>query len=108
MNGGQANDSFCVDNGEVHTKTNNNGGINGGITNGMPVVFRTVFRPTPTISKPQNTVNMETLENAVLEAKGRHDPCVVHRARVVQDCVTAIVIADMLVGGYGTDWLGNV
>ena len=105
MLGSDANDSFEMDNGEIVTKTNNSGGINGGITNGMPIVFRTAFRPTPTISKPQDTVNFETKENAVLKAKGRHDPCIVHRARVVQDSVTAIVIADMLITRFGTDWL---
>lgn len=105
MNGSDANDSFEIKDGKVSTTTNNSGGINGGITNGMPIIFRTAFRPTPTISKPQNTIDMSKGENAVLEAKGRHDPCIVHRARVVQDSVTAIVLADMLIGRYGTDWL---
>ncbi len=105
MYGSAANDSFNMQDGKVITKTNNSGGINGGITNGMPIIFRTVFRPTPTISKTQDTVNINTLENAVLEAKGRHDPCIVHRARVVADSVTAIVLADMLIGRFGTDWL---
>ena len=105
MYGTKANDSFNISDGAVTTKTNNSGGINGGITNGMPIVFRTAFRPTPTISKPQNTIDMSKGENAVLEAKGRHDPCIVHRARVVADSVTAIVLADMLIGRYGTDWL---
>ena len=105
MYGTKANDSFNISDGAVTTKTNNSGGINGGITNGMPIVFRTAFRPTPTISKPQNTIDMSKGENAVLEATGRHDPCIVHRARVVADSVTAIVLADMLIGRYGTDWL---
>ncbi len=107
MLGSNANDSFQMCEGKIVTATNNSGGINGGITNGMPIVFRTAYRPTPTISKPQNTVDIEKKENALLEAKGRHDPCIVHRARVVQDSVTAIVIADMLIGRYGTDWLGK-
>ncbi len=105
MYGTKANDSFNISDGAVTTKTNNSGGINGGITNGMPIIFRTAFRPTPTISKPQNTIDMSKGENAVLEATGRHDPCIVHRARVVADSVTAIVLADMLIGRYGTDWL---
>ncbi len=105
--GSIANDSFENDNGKIVTKTNNSGGINGGITNGMPVIFRTAFRPTPTIAKEQNTVNIKTTENAVLEAKGRHDPCIVHRAKVVVDSVTAIALADILVTRYGTDWLGE-
>lgn len=107
MLGSVANDSFRMCDGEVVTSTNNSGGINGGITNGMPIVFRTAYRPTPTISKPQETVNIKTKENALLEAKGRHDPCIVHRARVVQDSVTAIIIADMLIGRFGTDWLAE-
>lgn len=107
MCGFTANDSFKAENGKIVTETNNSGGINGGITNGMPIVFRTAFRPTPTILKPQNTVNMETGENAVLEAKGRHDPCIVHRAKVVVDSVTALVIADMLITRYGIDWLSE-
>lgn len=107
MNGSSANDSFKTENGEIVTNTNNSGGINGGITNGMPIIFRTAFRPTPTISKPQNTVNIKTKENAVLEARGRHDPCIVHRAKVVVDSVTALVLADMLITRYGTDWLSE-
>lgn len=105
MYGTKANDSFNISDGAVTSKTNNSGGINGGITNGMPIIFRTAFRPTPTISKPQNTIDMSKGENAVLEATGRHDPCIVHRARVVADSVTAIVLTDMLIGRYGTDWL---
>lgn len=105
MYGTKANDSFNISDGAVTTKTNNSGGINGGITNGMPIILRTAFRPTPTISKPQNTIDMSKGENAVLEATGRHDPCIVHRARVVADSVTAIVLTDMLIGRYGTDWL---
>lgn len=107
MKGSLANDSFVNCEGEIVTKTNNSGGINGGITNGMPIIFRTAFRPTPTISKPQDTVNIATNENAVLEAKGRHDPCIVHRAKVVVDAVTAITVADMLITRFGTDWLSE-
>ena len=107
MQGSTVNDSFVSDNRQITTVTNNSGGINGGITNGMPVVFRSAFRPTPTIMKPQNTVNIKTGENAVLEAKGRHDPCIVHRAKVVVDSVTAIAVADMLITRYGTDWLSE-
>ena len=107
MKGSLANDSFVNCEGDIVTKTNNSGGINGGITNGMPIIFRTAFRPTPTISKPQDTVNIATNENAVLEAKGRHDPCIVHRAKVVVDAVTAITVADMLITRFGTDWLSE-
>lgn len=104
MTGSQANDEFFFDNGKIITETNNNGGINGGITNGMPLLFRCAVKPTPTIGKPQKTVDFINNENTVIEGKGRHDPCIVHRARVVVDSITAIVICDMLSGRYGTDW----
>lgn len=107
MCGSEANDEFYFDCGKVLTKTNNSGGINGGMTNGMPVTFNCVVRPTPTISKPQNTVNIKTNENTVIEGKGRHDPCIVHRARVVVDSVTAIAICDILCTRFGTDWLAK-
>lgn len=103
--GSQANDSFRVENGNVVTETNNSGGINGGISNGMPIVFRTAVRPTPTISKEQQTIDYVNLENVSLAAKGRHDPCIVHRARIVIDSVVSLVIADALATKYGTDWL---
>lgn len=106
MCGSSANDPFCVKEGSVYTETNNSGGINGGITNGMPIVFRTAIRPTPTISREQQTIDYVNLENQTLAASGRHDPCIVHRARIVVDCVTALVIADLLSGKNGTDWLG--
>ena len=108
MKGSSANDNFFVDeNGNIKTKTNNAGGINGGITNGMPVIFRTALRPTPTISKEQSTVDLQNKANAVLASKGRHDPCIVHRARIVVDCITAFVVSDILSGRYGTDWLAK-
>ena len=96
MYGSQANDQFLMQDGKVVTATNNSGGINGGITNGMPVIFRTAFRPTPTISIKQNTVDMSTCENAVLEAKGRHDPCIVQRAVPVIEAAAAVAICDMM------------
>lgn len=105
MKGSKANDAFAIDNGKVVTKTNNNGGINGGITNGMPVIFRTAIKPTPTIFKPQNTVDFKNMTETVLEPKGRHDPAIVHRARVVQDAASAIVMCDALASRFGTDWL---
>lgn len=105
MNGSTANDPFRVENGKIATASNNNGGINGGITNGMPIVFSTAIKPTPTIFKKQNTVDFFTMEETVLDAKGRHDPAIVHRARVVQDAATAIVICDLLAMRFGTDFI---
>ncbi len=106
MLGSEMNDSFVFEYNKVSTKTNNNGGINGGITNGMPVVFKCAVKPTPSISKDQETVDFIKNENTVLSVKGRHDPCIVHRARVVVDSVTALVLCDLLSQKFGTDWLG--
>ena len=105
MYGSEANDEFFVNGDNIETRTNNNGGINGGITNGMPIIFRTVIKPTPSIFKPQNTVDVNKMEDAVLEIKGRHDPAIFHRARVVADSVTAICLCDILTSRFGTDWL---
>ena len=107
MLGSQMNDSFFLEDNKTITKTNNNGGINGGITNGMPVIFRCAVKPTPSISKEQETVDFINNENTVLSVKGRHDPCIVHRARVVVDSVTALVLCDLLSQKFGTDWLGE-
>jgi len=96
MTGLEANDAFFMENGHVSTKTNHNGGINGGITNGMPVIFRVVIKPTASIYLEQDTVNLETGTDAKLSIKGRHDPCIAFRAVPVLDAATAIVIADLL------------
>ena len=105
MKGSEANDPMKIENGKVVTTTNNNGGINGGITNGMPIIFRTAIKPTPTIFKPQNTVDFKNMTETVLEPNGRHDPAIVHRARVVQDAAAAIVLCDAVAIRFGTDWL---
>ena len=105
MKGSEANDPLRMEGGKVITTKNDNGGINGGITNGMPIVFRTAIKPTPTIFQPQDTVDFRAMTDAVLEPKGRHDPAIVHRARVVQDAASAIVLCDALALRYGTDWL---
>lgn len=96
MTGLEANDPFFMENGHVRTRTNHNGGLNGGITNGMPVVFRVVVKPTASIFTEQDTVNLETGSDAKLSIKGRHDPCIVIRAVPVLDAATAIAIADLL------------
>lgn len=105
LRGSQANDPFALQDGRIVTTTNNNGGLNGGITNGMPIIFRTAVKPTPTIFKPQHTVDFHTMEETVLQPRGRHDPAIVHRARAVQDAVTALVLCDALAMRFGTDWL---
>lgn len=104
MKGSEANDSFRVCDGEIITKTNHNGGINGGISNGMPVVFRTAVKPTPSIYKKQETVDFVKNENTDILIEGRHDPAIVHRAAVVVTSVTALCICDMLSERYGTDY----
>ncbi len=80
MKGSENNDEFYTENGDIRTRTNNAGGILGGISNGMPLIFRTAVKPTPSIARPQNTVNFITKENTITEIKGRHDPCIVPRA----------------------------
>lgn len=105
--GSEVNDPMYVDGDTVKCYTNNNGGILGGITNGMPIVFRAVIKPTPTICKEQKTVDINTMSDTTLAARGRHDPCIVHRAAVVVESVTALVLADMLLAKYGTDWLAK-
>ncbi|MBR5154962.1 MAG: chorismate synthase [Clostridia bacterium] len=94
MFGSEANDPFETDGKNIYTTTNNNGGINGGITNGMPVVFAVVIKPTPSIAKPQATVDTHKMENTILEIKGRHDPCIVQRAAVVIESAAALAILE--------------
>ena len=107
MKGSDANDTFVYDGQDIVTATNNNGGINGGITNGMPIVFRTAVKPTPSIFKTQDTVDFIKEENTKLSLKGRHDPAIIHRARVVVDVMTAITLADLLTVRFGTNYLGE-
>lgn len=95
MRGSQANDAFRMADGKVTTVTNHSGGINGGITNAMPVIFRCVIRPTPSIACPQQTVSLKTGEDATLTIQGRHDPCILPRAVPVIEAVTAIALLDL-------------
>ena len=105
--GSEANDSFYMKDGNVFTETNACGGILGGITNGMPLLFRCAVKPTPSIYKAQKTVNFHKNTETELQIKGRHDPCIVHRARVVVDSVTALALCDLLAVRYGTDYFSD-
>ena len=107
LTGSEANDPLRMEGERVVTLSNRNGGILGGITNGMPLRFRCAVKPTPSIYKVQQTADFLTGENVDLQIEGRHDPCIVHRARAVVDAVTAIVLCDLLAGRFGTDWLGG-
>lgn len=105
--GSLANDCFTVKNGKIETVTNNNGGINGGITNGMPVIFRTAIKPTPSVFREQQTVNVKEMKDVSLTLSGRHDPAIFHRAAVVVDSIAAFTVADLLAQKFGTDWLSE-
>ena len=96
MRGSEANDPFAVEDGRVVTETNNAGGVNGGITNGMPVAFEVTLRPTPSISLPQRTVDLRTGEETEIAVKGRHDPCIVHRAVPVIEAAAALAACEVM------------
>ena len=101
--GSENNDAFSICDEQLRTVTNHSGGILGGITNGMPVYFRVAIKPTPSISKQQQTVNLKTGEIVTLEIKGRHDPCIVPRAVPVVEAAAAIAIYDLILGNTQTD-----
>lgn len=101
MYGSEANDSFRMKDGKVITSTNHNGGINGGITNGMPIIITTAIKPTPSIYQKQDTINFRERSDEEICIEGRHDPCIAHRARVVIDSVVAIGLVDLLLTRYG-------
>ena len=107
MRGSQANDPFCLEEGVIRTQTNNSGGIAGGISNGMPVVFKTAIKPTPSISLPQQSVDMESGVERTLEINGRHDAAIVLRAAPVITALTAVVLCDFLALRHGTDYLAK-
>lgn len=99
MRGSENNDPYTVEDGCVVTCTNHAGGILGGITTGMPVVFRVAVKPTPSIASPQQTVNLDTMQPETLRIGGRHDPCIVPRAVPVVEAVAAIAVADLILEG---------
>ncbi|MCK9481904.1 MAG: chorismate synthase [Bacteroidia bacterium] len=92
--GSEVNDEWILSGSSFQTKTNNSGGLQGGISNGMPINFDVAFKPTATIGKPQQTINTEG-ESTILQAKGRHDPCVVPRAVPIVRALTWLVLADL-------------
>ena len=98
MRGSAANDPFTMDNGRIKTQTNHNGGINGGIANGMPITFKVAIKPTPSIGREQTTVNMQTKEKVKIKIEGRHDSCIVPRAVPVIEAIAAMAIYDIVEG----------
>lgn len=96
MRGSENNDPFTVENGEIKTLSNNCGGILGGITNAMPLIFRAAVKPTPSISKPQQSISLSSMKPQILEIKGRHDPCIVPRAVPVMEAAAALAVFDAI------------
>ena len=96
LRGSENNDAYCLENGNIRTCTNHAGGILGGISNGMPLLFRAAIKPTPSIAKPQQSVNLQTRQIQELTVSGRHDPCIVPRAVPVMEAVTALALYDLI------------
>lgn len=107
LRGSTANDSFRMENGKIVTLTNRSGGINGGISNGMPLLMRCAVKPTPSVYREQQTVDFLQHKDAAIKLDGRHDPAIVHRARVAADAMVALALCDLLALRCGTDWLGT-
>lgn len=103
--GSEANDNFYLDNGVIKTKTNNSGGIQGGISNGMPITFKTAIKPTASIGLPQDTVNIKTMKETKLSLIGRHDPAIVHRVVHVINAITAYAILEIICRSEGLSWI---
>jgi len=103
--GSEANDPIEVKDGKITMTKNNSGGIQGGITNGMPITFKVAIKPTASIGKPQSTVNIKTMENTTLELVGRHDPSIVPRVLPVINAITAYAVLEMICRIEGTTWM---
>ena len=101
--GSEHNDQLTWKDGKVSYVNNTAGGILGGISNGMPIIFQAAIKPTPSVSLPQQTVNLQTGEEATLQVKGRHDPCIVPRAVPVVEAAAAIAIYDLILGNTQTE-----
>jgi len=99
--GSENNDAFCLEEGKIRTRSNNDGGLNGGITSGMPVVVNVAIKPTPSIARPQQTVDLKAGRETELAITGRHDPCIVPRAVPAVEAALALVALDLLLGTYG-------
>ena len=96
MHGSENNDPYVLERGEIRTATNNHGGILGGLSSGMPLLFRVAFKPTPSIALPQQTVSLSRMEPAELRLTGRHDPCVVPRAVPCVEAAAALALAQFI------------
>lgn len=105
LTGIEANDEFFISNSKIMTRTNNNGGVLGGITNGMPIIFRTAIKPTASIASAQNTVDISTMKNTTLKVDGRHDPCIVPRALPVIEGAAALSMLDLMLERNGELWI---
>ena len=100
MRGSESNDGYRMEDGRIVTESNHMGGIVGGMCDGAPVVFRTAFKPTPSIGLEQDTVNLRTEENDTVTVEGRHDPCIVPRAVAVVEAMAALTVVDQIMRGF--------
>ncbi|MDO5862552.1 MAG: chorismate synthase, partial [Thermoplasmata archaeon] len=100
MRGSQSNDGYRMLDGRIVTESNHMGGIVGGMCDGAPVIFRTAFKPTPSIAVEQHTVNLKTEKNDIVTVEGRHDPCIVPRAAAVVEAMAALTVADQMARGF--------